>query len=189
VLGSAEFLQLFETFERSARRLESRSHTDLANERHELEAFLAGDLPEGYPWEETDWTRMVARHAGAGHEFSRVRVMDDPLSDYNRYMIYTSSWNAAAGEDVRYLDRVDANALDLPDHDFWVFDSTRLVELRFTADGRVLGHDLVVDQDIVAQHALWLDRAFDAATTRVEYLAEDPTRAWPPARFKASKGI
>lgn len=103
-------------------------------------------------------------------------------------MIYSGHWNVTAGEDVRYLSRADANALDLPDHDFWVFDSARMTELRFTDDGRLLGQDLITDPEIVAQHEEWVQRGFAAATPSADYVAEDPTRAWPPIRLGAAKG-
>lgn len=188
MISPDEFLGLFDDFQHSAVRLESRSNSDIVAERDELRAFLAGDLPVAYPWSETDWTRMVARQTAAGHELERVRVMDDPLTDYNRYMIYTSRWNARAGESIRFLARAEANALDLPDHDFWVFDSARVVELRFTHDGRLLGHDLIDDSPVVAQHEAWIRRGLAAATPRDDYLAHDPTRAWPPIRLRTAKG-
>jgi len=181
-------LALFDRFEHSVLRLESRRHTDLASERAELRAFLAGELPEAYAWEPDAWTRMVTRQTSAGRPFRRVRVMDDPLTDYNRYMIYTGHRNVSAGEDIRYLSRADANALDLPGHDFWVFDSVRMTELRFTDDGRLLGQDLITDPEIVAQHEEWAQRGFAAATPSADYVAEDPTRAWPPIRLGAAKG-
>ena len=98
-------------------------------------------------------------------------------------MIFSARRNVEAGEDIRFLSRSVANGLDLPDHDFWVFDSIRMVELRFTADGRPLGHDLVTDPAIVARHSRWLERAFAEATPWVDYVAEDPTRELPPIKL------
>jgi uncharacterized protein DUF6879 len=186
VLTREAFGDLFRSAERSVMRLENRRRTDMADERDELRAFLAGTLPDPYPWERTWWTDMVARHVEAGRAFRRVRVVEDSLTDYNRYMIYTGSWNVTAGEDLRYLARAEANRLDLPDHDFWVFDSVRLCELRFTGDGRPLPHDLITDPDIVARHEEWILRALGAATRSADYVAEDPTRAWPPIRLMAA---
>lgn len=188
MLGPGEFRALVESFVRSALRLESRRYTDVEDERPELRAFLAGDLPEIYEWQPNDWAVMAARQRSMGRPIRRVRVMDDPLTDYNRYMIYTGRGNVTAGESIWYLARTEANRLDLPDHDFWIFDSERLVEMRFTEDGRSLGHDLITDPAIVARHEDWVHRALDAATPSVDYLAEDPTRAWPPVRLGAVKG-
>lgn len=77
-----------------------------------------------------------------------------------------------------------ANDLDLPDHDFWVFDSTQLVLMRFTADDRSLGHDLVTDPVSIARHEAWIDLAMSHATPWQDYLAEDRTRAEPPIRLR-----
>jgi len=55
-------------------------------------------------------------------------------------------YNADAREDIRYLDRDQANALDLPAHDFWIFKGTRLVLMYFTADGRHVGSELITDR-------------------------------------------
>lgn len=188
MIAADEAQSLFETCERSALRLEARGHADIDDERAELAEFQAGGLPEAYSREPDRWTRMLERHAAAGRSFRRVRVLDDPLTAYNRYMIYTGMATVAVGEDIRYLARAEANALDLPDHDFWVFDSARLLELRFTADGRFLGNDLITDPGVVAQHEDWILRGLAAATPATDYLAEDPTRAWPPVRVGAAKG-
>ena len=74
-----EFNDSFRSAECSVLRLENRRLVDLVDERDELRAFLAGDLPEVYPWEQTEWTEMVARHAAAGRAFRRVRVVEYPL--------------------------------------------------------------------------------------------------------------
>jgi hypothetical protein len=187
-LTPAGFAAQFDTYERYAIRLESRSYTDVPAERAELRAFLAGELSVVREWEHDDWTRMVTRQTAAGRPMRRVRVMDDPLTDYNRFMIYCGHRGVAIGEDIRYLARADANALNLPDHDFWVFDSVRLIELRFTADGRPLYHDLVTDPDIEARHEEWIHRALAAATPSADYLADDCTRAWPPIRLGPPEG-
>jgi hypothetical protein len=190
ILSAEEFHEQFCTAERSVMRLEMRRHTNIPTEQPELRAFLAGERPEQRGWDLPSWwTDMVSVHKAAGHVFRRVRVMDNPLTDYNRFMIWSAPRNVEAGEDIRFLAMADGNKLDLPDHDFWVYDSARLVELRFTDDGRVVGYDLFTDLDSVARQEEWINRAFAAATPYADYVAEDPTRAWPPVRLEeAAKG-
>lgn len=187
VVSGAEFFELFQRFTRSARRLESRSQSYVEEEQPRYRAFLAGELPETCGGEPTAWTEMVNRHAAAGRPFQRVRVMDEPLSDYNRYLLYRTPYNLAAGEDIRYLNRDSANRLDLPDHDFWVFDSGLVCLLRFTADGRPIGHDLIADRELAARHEEWILRAWEAAVPYAEYVAADPTRVLPPVRAGSTK--
>ncbi len=183
MLSSAEFDALFREFQHSARRLESRGRYRVAEEQPRLRAFLDGKLPETYQRDPDWWTDNVAEKTSAGKAFQRVRVLHQPLTDYNRYMLYTCSRNAGAGEDIRYLHRERANELDLPDHDFWIFDSTTLVLLRFTADDRWLGPDLVTEPDVVARHDAWVRLALEQATPYRDYVAEDPSRVLPPVRL------
>lgn len=178
LLTDAEFFALFTDFDHSARRLESRGHTDIPQERPQVRAFLAGEMPETYRWEPSAWTDMVTRQTSRGKPFQRVRVLDRPYTDYNRFMVYTAIRNVTAGEDIRFLHRDRANELDLPDHDFWVFDSTILVQLRFTADGRPLGHDMITEPAVVARHEEWVQLGLTHATGYRDYMAEDPTRAY-----------
>jgi hypothetical protein len=186
-LSFSDFSGLFESFERSAVRIESRARTDVPAERSELAAFLEGRLPPQRHWEPEDpWNAMTERHAAAGRPLRRVRIMEEQLSDYNRYMIYCARASVHHGEDMRFLSRASSVALDLPDHDFWVFDSAWLVELRFTADDRPLDHDLITDPELVARHEAWFERAFAAAVPWADYLAEDPTRELPPVRVRSA---
>jgi hypothetical protein len=181
-LTDEAFYALFDGFHTSGLRLESRAHTNVPDEQEEVRKFLAGQLSHDRVDLPKFWTDMLNHHAEHGRTLRRVRVMDDPLTDYNRYMIFSARRNVAAGEDIRFLPRRTANALDLPDHDFWVFDSVRLVELRFSADGRPLGHDLIVDAAIAARHYQWIEKAYAAATPWADYIAEDPSREAPPPR-------
>lgn len=182
-LSFPEFSALFETFERSAVRIESRPRTDVPSERLDVSAFLDGRLPPHRHREPGDpWSAMTERHAAAGRPLRRVRVVEEPLTDYNRFMVYCARASVHHGEDIRFLPRADADALHLPDHDFWVFDSATLVELRFTGDDQPLDHDLITDPDLVARHEAWFASAWSAATPWAAYLAGDPTREAPPAR-------
>ena len=72
----------------------------------------------------------------------RVRVVPEPLTPYLRYEVRGNRGNAEGGEDIRYLLQARAYELDLPDHDFWVFDSEILVLMRFTGDDRPLPHEV-----------------------------------------------
>ena len=179
-----EFRDLFSAVRRSARRLENRNRYDVAAEAPDREAFLAGELPSVRPVRNIDWDMNLKRKTAAGVRFERVRVTDVPLSPYNRFMIWSNAQNARNGEDIRYLTRSRANQLDLPDHDFWVFDSAQLVLMPFTADDRLHEPELLTDPALVARHEAWIDLAMAHATPWQDYLAEDPTRAEPPIRLR-----
>jgi hypothetical protein len=77
-----------------------------------------------------DWLAMVRDAADEGRRFARVRVVSLPLSDYNRWSYVIAQHNIAAGEDIRYLERGEAEAVGLPGHDYWLFDSRQLLQMR-----------------------------------------------------------
>lgn len=187
-LTFAEFSNLFEDFRRCALRLEARPRTDVPEEVSDLTAFVEDRLPRMRHRDPGAWSTMIERQTAAGRMVRRVRVLPEPLTDYSRYMVYCARASVGNGEDIRFLTRARAAALDLPDHDFWVLDSTRLIQLRFTTDDRPLDHDLIVDPAVVARHEAWIRRALDAATRWADYLAEDPTREWPAIRAEARTG-
>lgn len=182
VLSDAEFGTLFDTACHSARRLENRDRYDVAAERERERLFLRGELTEERTrGDRLEWERTVRDGAVRGVRFERVRVVPEKLNGYQRFLLYQARFNVEYGEDVRYLRRDLASAVDLPDHDFWVFDSTTLLLMRFAADDRLLGCEVVTDPELVARHEGWVDRAMAHATPYPQYLAEDPTRATPPA--------
>ena len=176
------FGQLFRTFLRSARRLETRDRYRDPEEDEAFSRYLAGS-PEDpdYVASRDYWLDGTVRAAvDAGRRFARVRVVSEPLTPYLRFGLYHCAFNVDAGEDIRYLARDRANALDLPGHDFWLFDEQRLALLWFTADDRLLGAQINTEQAVVRQHIRWLDLAEAHATRYRDYLAADPTRAMPP---------
>ena len=180
LLTGEAFGRLFANFERTARRLEARDHYDIAEEGDQLRQFAAGRLEEAeHRAYMEEWMGMVRSARTAGKRFERVRIVPAVLTDYLRLELQGNRYNAEAGEDIRYLERERANALDLPDHDFWLFDDERLALQYFTASGRPLGALVVTDPAVVAQHAWWLDRAWSEATPYAAYLAEDPNREHP----------
>jgi hypothetical protein len=111
----------FRDFASSAFRLELRQVYTMPGEASDLAAFERGELPPAdyhYSWLDT-----VADAVKAGKTFRRVRVVTRPLSFYTRWeWAWAYAYNVKAGEDIRILDVTDGPALELPDHDFWLFD-------------------------------------------------------------------
>ena len=176
------FGELFRTFEHTAQRLEGRGRYNEPSEAAALQRFLGGQAedPE-YTASRASWlVGTVADAVKAGKTFQRVRLVADPPTEYQRFGLRNCRDNVAAGEDMRYLTRPEADQLDLPDHDFWLFDHSRLVLLWFTPDSRLLGGQEVADEAAVDQHKLWLSSALDAATPYEEFLAADPSLVLPP---------
>lgn len=78
MLAGEEFGRLFETFERTAFRLETLDVYDVEEEQDEIARFLAGeDL--GPEWDDNPWVRSMT---DKGKSLSRVHVLRSPLTDY-----------------------------------------------------------------------------------------------------------
>jgi hypothetical protein len=181
VITDEEFGELFHRAHRSARRLETRDRYDVVSEHERERLFQAGRLTDTRTRaDRIEWEQTVREGVSRGVRFERVRVVPDSVTDYHRFLLHQARFNVEYGEDVRYLRRARADALDLPDWDFWVFDSTTLLLMPFTADDRLLDCEIVTDPELVARHEAWIDLAMAHASLYAEYLAEDPARATPP---------
>jgi hypothetical protein len=109
LLTGATFNQLFVTFERTARRLETRNHYDVPVEREPFQRFLAGLLDDpDYRVVREPWFAGVRAITAAGKRRQRVRVVPESLTDYLRWELRICRDNVAVGEDVRYLRRDQA---------------------------------------------------------------------------------
>jgi len=163
-----EFGQLFRAFEHTAFRLETRDLYKSANEAKALEQFTAGE-PVDMGWFQ-NWLSMIEEATAAGRQFTRVRVVSTPLTVYSRFGIFCSGYTNAVGEVTRYLTRDDAEGL--PDYDYWLFDSRKLVRMHFDSDENFLGGELIEDPAEIVQHNYWRDAAWHRAVRRDDFATE-----------------
>lgn len=161
------FLDLFRQFEHTAFRLEVRRAYGVPEEDEGFQRFLAG-RPVDLAWHEP-WLKLMREQTGAGKRVDRVRVIDEPPSDYLRFSLHCTPYNNAAGEDIRYLPRRAAHEAELPDYDYWLFDSRRVAYLRFAPQDRFLGVVLDDAPQAAVQHGYWRDTAWHYALTLDQY--------------------
>jgi hypothetical protein len=173
LLAREEFQRLFLTFEHTAFRLEVRDFYNVAGEQEDFARFLAGEQldKEKEAAERRPWLDKMRAATAAGKRVERVRVVTEPLTDYIRFEIEGTDLNIAAGEDIRYLPRQHPAAAALPGHDFWLFDSRRLVLMRFDDQARPLPYELTTDPAIVVEHCYWRDAAWHHAISHDQYTA------------------
>ncbi|MFD1538201.1 DUF6879 family protein [Nonomuraea guangzhouensis] len=167
LLAPADFDALWNTFQHTAFKFEVRDRYDVPSEHESLRRFLAGQ-PD--PERATrPWLDRMKAATGQGKRVERVRVLTEPHGDYARWLLAGTPLSTAAGEDIRYLSREHATDLELPEHDFALFDSARLVLLNFDADDRPLRHELTTDPEIVLRHCQWRDAAWHYAEPYEQY--------------------
>lgn len=152
-----EFNHLLATFERSAFRLETRAAYALGYERADFDRFLAGTPtppPELSWWR--PWLERITRFTAEGKQVGRVRVLDEPPTDYQRWELWAAPWHAEAGERIGYLPRSRALEIGLPlEYDWWLLDDERLIITRHNDAGEIAGKSLTNDPGIIAQHREW----------------------------------
>ena len=169
VSGEA-FLRLFRDVEHTAYRLEVRTSYGIPEEDEPYRRFLTHEDP-GLEWFEP-WLNLMREETGKGKRVERVRVIDEPPSDYLKFELWGTPYNLAAGEDIRYLARDQAVALGLPTYDYWLFDSRILARLQFGEHDRFLGVLLSDEPDDVLRHVQWQGAAWHHAITFETYQKE-----------------
>ncbi|GAB3494744.1 DUF6879 family protein [Nocardiopsis coralliicola] len=164
-----EVEQLFRGFRYTAFRLETLQTYAAAYETAAFRAFLA--LDEGaMPKKQTGWEAEVRAGIAAGRRYDRVHVVTEPLSDYIRF---ACAWgyrrNVTAGENIGILAVPEGDwPHGLPQLDYWLFDSHRLVVMRYADDG-ALSTELVEDPEWVVAANMWRDHAIQRSIPFGEY--------------------
>lgn len=166
-LTADDFNHLVRYFRHEAFRLEVQPVYLVEEEQANFAQFLRG---EPHPVTDipfyAEWLNDIRKATSEGRRVSRVRVLEEPPTDYQRWEVWAGiNFNAPAGETLRYLSRSQAVDLGLPlDADWWLFDGQRLAQMRFDPDGRPLGGVIIEDPDVVAQHRAWRDLAVAHST-------------------------
>lgn len=133
----ASISHLFHDFRHTAWRLETRRGYASDRNSPKWPRFLAGEDIANDP--ANAWRHNVAEQTATGKRFERVRLVDEPPTEGQRFLLASAPGNIAAGEDIRNLTRAEAERLRLPDFDFWLFDSKTLVRFAFDEDDTTLG--------------------------------------------------
>ena len=133
----ASISHLFREFRHTAWRLETRR--GYASDRNSplWPRFLAGEDVANEP--DNAWRENVRAQTAQGKRFERVRIVDEPASQGQAFLMARAVTNVAAGEDIRRLTRAEAERLRLPDYDFWLFDSRVVARFAFDDTDTTLG--------------------------------------------------
>lgn len=168
LLDGDSWNKLFDAFEREAWRFEAQPTYTMPSERENVARFLRG---EPKPSEHNArWHERVRNYVETGRSIGRVRVVRQPLTDYQRYQF---AWgipgNIQAGEDIRVLD-VTHDDYDLPltGRDWWMFDERRIVHLNFRPDGTQINREL--HEGDSAPYLEWKRTALEHAVPFREYV-------------------
>lgn len=143
----SEFDTLFDQFKHTAFRLEGRAAYDVGGQEAVRLAAWRDRQPRPERSVRTDpWLARIATTTAAGKRWSRLRVVDEPLSDYERFELFSGTYleALACGDDTRVVRRSEAGPA--AEHaDFWLFDrgttEVRGFLMRYSPEGQFLGLD------------------------------------------------
>lgn len=172
ILSEDESAEQLRSFEHTAFRLEQQRAYIEPVESDMFSRFLAGDLtpPTDTP-AAREWFAQVAAHVADGKRIERVRVQDEPPTPYQRWQLWFDRWNKEAGESIRYMSRQRAHEVGLlpaaGDEDWWLFDSCRLMVMRYEGEGHLLEIELLSDPERVVQACAWRDLAVHHSASEV----------------------
>lgn len=173
-LTAAEFDALFDAFARTVVRLEALpSYAVGGAEQARIDAYQRG-LPRPERSVRTDpWlARIAVSTVSAGKRWSRIRVVDDPLTRYQRYQMESYREAQACGDQISVVRRSEVGEVG---EDVWLFDAgstqAHAVWMRYRDDGSVASRDLVTDPQVLAGVASEIGRIAEAAVPLNEFLA------------------
>lgn len=173
----------FDRFSSTVFRLETlQDYT--ASEAERVAAFLRGEPRPERSIRTSPWLARVARTTLEGKSWQRVRVIEEPVTDYTRYELEGYVESQAAGEQIRIARR--AGPSDFPKlaalrRDFWLFDAGLTGEfallMHYGPRGRFNSAELItgtqVLDELVAEH----DLAVKWSVPLNQYLAQRAQRA------------
>ncbi|MGW3028265.1 DUF6879 family protein [Streptomyces sp. NPDC001221] len=163
----ASISHLFREFRHTAWRLETRRGYASDRRSQKWSRFLAGEDIAHDPG--NAWRENVRAQTAQGKRVERVRIVDEPPTQGQRFLLASAPGNVAAGEDIRNLTRAEAERLRLPEHDFWLFDSKILARFAFDEDDTTLGVYVTEDPAEVLAACQARDAAWHHAVRTEEF--------------------
>lgn len=126
----------FGRFAATAFRLETLGSYSVPGEEARAEAARRGGPRPERSVRTSPWlARIALTTISEGKRWQRARVVDEPLTPYQRDQMASYVESQAAGEEIRVCPRADAPGSE----DFWLFDDAVAVLLSYDDEGRFTG--------------------------------------------------
>lgn len=168
-LDAKQFDTLFDQIASTAERLEARPAYHVPGEAALLNAWRHGEPRPERSVRTSPWlARIAVTTATAGKVWSRIRVVDDPMTDAQRYALEAYRESQAAGERIFLAPRM---AVEVDGPDFWLLDRRLAVLMHYHPDGQLDRRELVEDQEVVSECARQFDQLAARAVALNVFLA------------------
>lgn len=165
ILSNDEFGALFETFQKSACRVETLDSYIVDGEEEQFAAYLKGQIS---PIDHNEaWASMIKSIVDSGRYIGRVHIISRDISPYVRFETdWYYAFNATAGDDIRFIFRDEVPPVTFTDT--WLFDDEIVVDMSYTSEGNYLYANRNDDPHRLEQaREAWKqihDASFDLAT-------------------------
>lgn len=149
----AEFNAWFDEATTSLFRLEALQTYAVSVEDASFTAFREGAARPERSVRTSPWLRRIAVTTTAGVDWSRVRIVDWPLTEYTRYELLGYIESQAVGERILLADGRGIGP------DFWLRDGgtdhAEAIVMHYTPDGQLERYEVVIDPErLTALHAV-----------------------------------
>ncbi|MET8183729.1 DUF6879 family protein [Streptomyces sp. NPDC005336] len=170
IIGLDEFDRLFTQFEHTAWRLETRRRY-ASDELTDMYAQFSRGGPVNWEGVDAEWCAERREQTALGKRFERVRIVDDPPTAGQLYLLVNARRNSAVGEKILNLWRADADRAGLPTEDFWIFDSRLVALLNFDDADNLANVELITEPVAVLRYSMARDAAMHHAIPYEEFAA------------------
>ncbi|WP_128802493.1 MULTISPECIES: DUF6879 family protein [unclassified Streptomyces] len=171
IIGLDEFDRLFTQFEHTAWRLETRSRYASDELTDTYAQFMRGE-PVNWEGVDAEWCAERREQVALGKRFERVRIVDDPPTAGQLYLLDNARRNSSVGEGILNLWREDADRFRLPTEDFWIFDSRLVALLDFDDADNLVSVELITEPAAVLRYVMVRDAALHHAVPYEEFAAQ-----------------
>lgn len=151
LLDLSQLRQVLNTATQDLFRWETLPAYEVASDGSDYRRYLDGaDAPT--PERKQPWLDILRAWADQGRARRRVRIIHDPITDYERYACeWGYALNAQAGEIIRIIDL--AHAQLLPElariaGDFWFIDGREVVAMHYEPDGQFRAAEILPPQQL-----------------------------------------
>lgn len=135
LLDPAQLGQVLDAADRDVFRWETLPAYEVASDGSDYRRYLDGEKEP--TWERKQrWLDTLRSWAEQGKTRRRVRVIHDPITDYERYECeWGYALNAGAGELIRVIDLAETQLPRELEDDFWLVDGHDVVLMHYEPSG------------------------------------------------------
>lgn len=170
IIDLDEFEGLFRTFSHSAWRLETRRRFASDEATATYRQFVETGTVDWHV--EDPYCELIRSQTAQGKRVERVRIVDQPPTTGQLYLLNNARRNSGLGEDIRNVWRADAEQLQIPSEDFWLFDSRLAAKLRFDDDDNLVDVELITEPAEIVRYSVIRDTAWHHAVPYEEFTAK-----------------